>query len=679
VAGRNLRNLTLGGSWNGKSNIGIFKDALGDNPQLVAATRQIPYATASDLAVSSDGRFLFAAYPGIESTLAYDVGEIIQTINSPDAQVRKRLEKEAIESVNPDVSLAADLEIVSSNPWTREIEWRVPEGSDRGPISTGSLPWGVQMASKQVWIEPAPVDGRDLTPTLKWNIYKSKNQEQGDDCVSCDPPNEDKDNIESIKLYLSVFGKDEGLLPDTWPKNVPGDWPSKTDYNPNRIITAVWRNNKWTWVGNNQEIPQETPDVPNSQYEWQFTLPDDRMLTAGQTYHWAVEVKLKNGKKLPRKTTSFKTSYPEADSSNQYSSVTVLTRGFEPDPELDGEINRQLMSTAKFIAGKEGAIKIYNWDTHEWELFGDRQPQYGKPLVLLPSWVISSTYSSERNGPGFAEAAADTLFASLVSENQGQITDKLFTSPMHFVGFGQGAVVNTEIIQRLGTFFPKEEHPNLFPDLQMTTIDPHDYDEGSPQLVPDFPDFRDPTVKVWENVTFADNYYQDSSDSSKLKGQQLDDADLNKLLPPSFGFNPEDEENDPHINSLVWYMGTANVNKSVIRETQKRNIYRRLGDLYEKGVTDHELTKNPNIWYTPDHKNTDFEHGAKKAPWEGIGTGWFYSKLGGGLEVRPQEEDDRRTPLYEDNSPDKRMRGDSACRRCLTVTLMGFTSLKLLM
>ncbi|GGA44378.1 DNA/RNA non-specific endonuclease [Okeania sp. KiyG1] len=36
----------------------------------------------------------------------------------------------------------------------------------------------------------------------------------------------------------------------------------------------------------------------------------------------------------------------------------------------------------------------------------------------------------------------------------------------------------------------------------------------------------------------------------------------------------------------------------------------------------------------PGHVNANFPHGDQKAPWEGIGTGWFYSVNGGGDELR---------------------------------------------
>src|SRR4029453_17088006 len=74
---------------------------------------------------------------------------------------------------------------------------------------------------------------------------------------------------------------------------------------------------------------------------------------------------------------------------------------------------------------------------------------------------------------GFAEAAADALFATLVQLDKG-LGGKLLKSPVHLVGFNRGAVVNTEIAQRLGTYFP-----GTVPDLQVTTLDPHDTAQGS--------------------------------------------------------------------------------------------------------------------------------------------------------------------------------------------------------
>ncbi|HND53813.1 MAG TPA: DUF58 domain-containing protein, partial [Pirellulaceae bacterium] len=46
-------------------NIGIIRDPLGSSPQLVAATRPIPYGFPTDIELSPDGRFLFVSYQGL--------------------------------------------------------------------------------------------------------------------------------------------------------------------------------------------------------------------------------------------------------------------------------------------------------------------------------------------------------------------------------------------------------------------------------------------------------------------------------------------------------------------------------------------------------------------------------------------------------------------------------------
>lgn len=61
--------------------------------------------------------------------------------------------------------------------------------------------------------------------------------------------------------------------------------------------------------------------------------------------------------------------------------------------------------------------------------------------------------------------------------------------------------------------------------------------------------------------------------------------------------------------------------------SESQDIVRRLGDLPD-------INNSQSTWYTPDHANVDFEHGDDNAPWEGIGTGWFYSVNGGGDKLR---------------------------------------------
>src|SRR5262249_33659998 len=72
------------------SNIGIIKDPLSDHPQLVAATRSIPVGFPYDLAVSGDGHYLYASYPGVSvqgagagAVFVYSIDAIDAAVNNP--------------------------------------------------------------------------------------------------------------------------------------------------------------------------------------------------------------------------------------------------------------------------------------------------------------------------------------------------------------------------------------------------------------------------------------------------------------------------------------------------------------------------------------------------------------------------------------------------------------------
>ena len=97
VGGFNGRNLGIGvksidGPLSG-SNIGIIKDPLTKNAKMVAATRPIPMGLTSDLVLNGgnstsgyiEDKFLYAAYPGVGSVFAFDVEEIIDTIEYASA------------------------------------------------------------------------------------------------------------------------------------------------------------------------------------------------------------------------------------------------------------------------------------------------------------------------------------------------------------------------------------------------------------------------------------------------------------------------------------------------------------------------------------------------------------------------------------------------------------------
>lgn len=452
-------------------------------------------------------------------------------------------------------------------------------------------------------------------------------------------------------------------------------------------------------------------------------------LTAGQKYYYGVRAKsqtkgweTENGGEFTLPLADIKgrndiDGIPLPGGATAYSSVTFIT------PEASA-FDPQGLSKANAIAEKivtdingdadgedtvNGTVLKYNPSTGKWDtVSGDRG--LGKPLVLIADWSQDSV--AQNYNSGFAEGAADSLFASLVTENslfEGVEEDALFDSPFHFIGMGRGAVVNSEIIQRLGTFYPKPVEPNnpqdpnylnrnLFPDLQMTTIDPHDFNQSNlPGL--SLNNFSDPAVQIWDNVTYADNYYQTAS-SNNPRGRHISNTIPAHFLPPNsptninepdlsvhlggytednqlnersrVGFTPDTTEQpgdgkNPHNRTDTWYGGTVNVSWDRDNNPFNAAIHRRKGDF-----SDTELNPDPDSlypWYTPTHvPNLDI--GDEDAQWEGIGTGWYYSPQGGGYNRRaltldsPQSvttsDNPPRTPVEFDNTAEARQRGDFA-------------------
>jgi DNA/RNA endonuclease G (NUC1) len=273
---------------------------------------------------------------------------------------------------------------------------------------------------------------------------------------------------------------------------------------------------------------------------------------------------------------------------------------------------------------------------------------------------------------------------------------RVLNSPMHFIGFSRGTVVNSEIIQRLLTAFPHAGGvSDSDRDLQMTTIDPHDFEQPSLNnfgvisgIVPNYSDFHEPKVQVWKGITFADNYYEtvpqldgnsltpagrDITNSSFMLGT----PDLSIQLGSSPPSNPMSrigftQDTDPfgvgpieifagrgatHGRVLNWYRGTENLGLAESPE----ELYRRLSDAQYPHLFDKEFysTNNQsfNPWYTPDYTVLNNPSTAP-TPWEGIGTGWFYSVLGGGKDLRPTMNIER-VPLDYDNTDENRMQGDA--------------------
>ncbi len=539
-------------------------------------------------------------------------------------------------------------------------------------------------------------------------------------------------------------------------------WNGYDDFNPNRILTATWKKDTNKWYGHDGITPLDQPLNDPANTSTNFTLPQS--LTAGQNYNFAVE-SVSNSGAVTKDFGQFKTLPPVSNSPFSSVSVLTHGFTLLPNqsgiPDSFFQMANKIATVSGNTPENSGLIMRYDKPTGNWipiDLQGrvitdlteglktsetaylstlannlkagvfidGKEIKYlnnNKPLVLLTEWSLDR--ESVIPDVGFSEGAADALFASMVQldlalggkvgeyennqlqrlyDSQGNLIRQqgdLFNSPMHFMGFSRGTVVNSEIVQRLGTFFPQAGGTSMANrDLQMTTIDPHDFYQPSLNLrLPgfietNFSDFYEPKIQVWNNVTFADNYYQTVADPNggtatpngrslsqlpqeeldknpkpaglnfpKASGDTLGKADREILLGTRngepdrinsrIGFTKDDSIGGTHKRAFGWYAGTVDLDLEEVLlqypHVEASENPQAVNDMLGKmGLPE---MFDPNFpaakpWY--DNGNG-----------EGVGEGWFYSVLGGGKEQR-QYSPTGRVPVSFDNTLSAGMRGDYA-------------------
>ncbi|HEV6968357.1 Ig-like domain-containing protein [Roseateles sp.] len=297
--------------------------------------------------------------------------------------------------------------------------------------------------------------------------------------------------IVELNIYVSTFGPGEGLYPNDMP-SLPtwhaGDTSASGPVHNERILTALDVGNGVAYKAG-ELIRFE--DFANDPKFANFKL------TAGQRYWWAAEAKLADGTVLTASQPfTVQKAYEQAGFGG--ASVTILTHGYQP-PIASGTDGLSSIYVNAF-AGKTDASSTaaaelardivktqggyayrYSRDTGQWLPldYGSAQPSLkdavaqGKPVVLVPDWVIESGFSDS----GFAEATADAIYASLLQADQSA-GGKILSGNIHLIGHSRGTVVNSELAQRIlwGVDKYKLAPPS---DLQMTTLDPHDFNQPS--------------------------------------------------------------------------------------------------------------------------------------------------------------------------------------------------------
>ncbi|MEI9924472.1 MAG: VCBS domain-containing protein [Bradyrhizobium sp.] len=192
-------------------NIGIIVNPFSTSPQLVAATRPIPFGFPVDLAISDDGRYLYVSYQGLPTTggeggvLVYDVQQmlkvVVDTINADHASLLRKfavddlpLSANNARQPNPLIDIKADYlyQVVNG-----QGTFGVPQGSTRGPIATGGFPGGIAtehsptpnpVVYKQVADDAAGnanlLPGLNLAPTTNIEIPATRVDELDDEVVN---------------------------------------------------------------------------------------------------------------------------------------------------------------------------------------------------------------------------------------------------------------------------------------------------------------------------------------------------------------------------------------------------------------------------------------------------------------------------------------------------------------
>ncbi|MCB0165744.1 MAG: hypothetical protein KDI79_16050, partial [Anaerolineae bacterium] len=191
--------------------------------------------------------------------------------------------------------------------------------------------------------------------------------------------------------------------------------------------------------------------------------------------------------------------------SKSISGVTVVTHGRQLS-DGDGD---SMAALAVDIHNKAGGWYIdYDVDGNGNDFFDSctndcNAPAAGQKglaeVVLLFDWAAESNEAST----GWGEAVGDALFSLLIDIN---LIDPAAADnpPLHFIAHSFGSAVTGELVERLARYHVTVDH--------VTYLDPHDFDEGfifdGAQRLFDLGQPSGYGASIWNNVTFADVYYQ---------------------------------------------------------------------------------------------------------------------------------------------------------------------------
>ncbi len=193
-------------------------------------------------------------------------------------------------------------------------------------------------------------------------------------------------------------------------------------------------------------------------------------------------------------------------------------------------------------------------------------------IIIALDWSTISATTGVPTTAVATQAVAAILSTNLIPDLKGHSLAEL---PLHFVGHSRGGSVITEMARLLGAQGVWVDH--------VTTLDPH------PVSL-----YGDPGMQNYENILFADNYWQNLGDGLLVpNGQSIPGAYNRQLTNLNGGYSSS------HSDTHLWYHGTIDLTTPITVDTAM--------------ITSAERA----AWWT-------------SAEAAGTNTGFLYSLIGGG-------------------------------------------------
>jgi len=243
--------------------------------------------------------------------------------------------------------------------------------------------------------------------------------------------------------------------------------------------------------------------------------------------------------------------------------TTVITHGFQANatapPNWVFTMAEAILAAAGdpsncgAIAGQTpvGTVFRYSPQSGSWDFYCGSLVPNGD-IALVFDWAEESDSVDTGGTRGFAEAAADALYAALRDPwlpGNFEGVD-LLASELHFIGHSRGAVVNSDCVERLAA-------AGLAVD-QVTTLDPHPIDGTLDNPLGPL-DWGDRAPLTWTNVGFTDNYWRADGGGFPayfdFDGMPLPvdlDLDLGAAIEAPGDLND-------HVEVHAWYHGTIDL------------------------------------------------------------------------------------------------------------------------